>query len=186
MGRLIYSAIASLDGYVADREGRFGWSAPDEEVHRVVNDVERPAGTFLLGRRMYEVLAVWDTPDALPDPSPAMLDFAAIWGAADKVVFSRTLEAVATARTRIERHFDPETIRALKASAEGDLTIGGPELAAHALRGALVDDLHLFLNPIVIGGGTAALPDDVRLPLELVDEHRFANGVVHLAYRLGA
>jgi dihydrofolate reductase len=186
MGRLIYSALASLDGYVADREGRFEWSAPSEEVHRRVNDVERPAGTFLLGRRMYEVLVVWETPDALPDGSPVTEDFAAIWRDAEKVVFSRTLEAVSSARTRIERDFDPEAIRALKASADGDLTIGGPELAAHALRAGLVDDLHLFLNPIVVGGGTAALPDDVRLALELVDEHRFADGVVHLAYRIGA
>jgi dihydrofolate reductase len=186
MGRLIYSAIASLDGYVADREGRFEWSAPDEEVHRFVNDLERPAGTWLLGRRMYEVLAVWETPDAFPDPSPITRDFAAIWRSADKVVFSRTLEAVSSARTRIERDFDPEAIRRMKASAERDLTIGGPELAAQALAAGLVDDLHLFLNPIVVGGGTPALPDDVRLGLELVDEHRFGNGVVHLGYRTGA
>jgi dihydrofolate reductase len=186
MGRLIYSAIASLDGYVADRDGRFEWSAPDEEVHRFVNDLERPAGTYLLGRRMYEVLVAWETPDALPDASPVTRDFAAIWRSADKVVFSRTLEAVASARTRIERDFDPEAVRRMKASADRDLTIGGPELAAHALAAGLVDELHLFLNPIVVGGGTPALPDDVRLELELVDEHRFGNGVVHLGYRIGA
>jgi dihydrofolate reductase len=183
MGRLIYSAIASLDGYVADREGRFEWSAPDEEVHRFVNDLERPAGTWLLGRRMYEVLVVWETPDAFPDPSPITRDFAAIWRSADKVVFSRTLEAVSTGRTRIERDFDPEAVRRMKASAQRDISIGGAELAAVAFRAGLVDECHLLLSPIVVGGGKRALPDDVRLELELLDVRRFGNGVVHLHYR---
>ena len=175
---LVYSAIASLDGYVADADGRFEWSAPDEEVHAFVNDLERPVGTFLLGRRMYEVLVPWETID---DPAPAMRDFAQIWRAADKVVYSRTLEAPSSARTRIEREFDPEAVRRMK--AEGELSIGGPELAGHAIRAGLVDELRLFLSPVVVGGGTPALPDGVRWPLELVDERRFGNGVVYARYR---
>ena len=176
---LVYSAIASLDGYVADADGRVEWSAPDEEVHAFVNDLEREVGTFLLGRRMYEVLAVWETMD---DPAPVMHDFAQIWRSADKVVCSRTLDAPTTARTRIEREFDPEAVRRMKAA--GELSIGGPELAGHAIRAGLVDELRLFLSPVVIGGGTAALPDGVRRPLELVEERRFGNGVVFLRYRL--
>jgi dihydrofolate reductase len=183
VGRLIYSAITSLDGYVADEAGRFDWSEPDEEVHSFVNDLERPAGTHLYGRRMYEVMAAWETLDTLPDQPPHMLDFARIWQGADKVVYSRTLEAPSTARTRIERDFDPEAVRRLKASAERDLLVGGSELAAHAIRAGLVDDWHLFLSPVVVGGGTRALPGGVRLDLELVDERGFGNGVVHLAYR---
>jgi dihydrofolate reductase len=173
---LVYSAIASLDGYVADADGRFEWSAPDEEVHAFVNDLERPVGTFLLGRRMYEVLSPWDTMD---DPAPVMRDFAQIWRAADKVVYSRTLGEPSTARTRIEREFDPEAVRRM----EGELSIGGPELAGQAIRAGLVDELHLFLSPVVVGGGTAALPDGVRWDLELVEERRFGNGVVFLRYR---
>ena len=175
---LVYSAIASLDGYVADADGRFEWSAPDEEVHAFVNDLERPVGTFLLGRRLYEVLVPWETID---DPAPAMRDFAQIWRAADKVVYSRTLEAPSSARTRIEREFDPEAVRRMK--AEGELSVGGPELAGHAIRAGLVDELRLFLSPVVVGGGTPALPDGVRWPLELVDERRFGNGVVYARYR---
>ena len=175
---LVYSAIASLDGYVADADGRFEWSAPDEDVHAFVNDLERPVGTFLLGRRMYDVLAVWETID---DPAPAMRDFAQIWRAADKVVYSRTLEAPSSARTRIEREFDPDAVRRMK--AEGELSIGGPQLAGHAIRAGLVDELRLFLSPILVGGGTPALPDGVRWPLELVDERRFGNGVVYARYR---
>ena len=173
---LVYSAIASLDGYVADADGRFEWSAPDEEVHAFVNDLERPVGTFLLGRRMYDVLAVWETMD---DPAPAMRDFAQIWRAADKVVYSRTLGEPSTARTRIEREFDPEAVRRM----EGELSIGGPELAGHAIRAGLVHELRLFVSPVVVGGGTAALPDGVRWDLELVEERRFGNGVVFLRYR---
>jgi dihydrofolate reductase len=173
---LVYSAIASLDGYIADEDGRFDWSAPDEEVHAFVNDLEREVGTFLLGRRMYEVLAVWETMD---DPAPVMRDFAQIWLAADKVVYSRTLAQPSTARTRIEREFDPEAVRRI----EGELSIGGAELAGQAIRAGLVDELRLFVSPVVVGGGTAALPDGVRRDLELVEERRFGNGVVFLRYR---
>jgi dihydrofolate reductase len=183
MAKLIYSAITSLDGYVADERGNFDWAAPDEELHAFVNGLERPVGTYLYGRRMYEVMRAWETPDTLPDQSPVMRDFAQIWQAADKVVYSRTLEAVSSARTRIEREFDPEAVRQMKASAEHDLSVGGPDLAAHALAAGLVDECHLFLTPVVVGGGKRSLPDGVRLRLRLLDEHRFGNGVVHLHYR---
>jgi len=184
MARLIYSAIASLDGYVADEDGRFDWAAPDEEVHAFVNDLERPVGTYLYGRRMYGVMAFWETADTTAGDSTAVRDYAEIWRAADKIVYSRTLEAVTTARTRIERDFDPDAVRELKASADRDLTVGGPTLAAAAFRAGLVDELHLFLAPVAVGGGTRALPDGVRLDLELVDEHRFAGGVVHVHHRV--
>jgi dihydrofolate reductase len=180
MGKLIYSALTSLDGYVADKDGRFDWAEPDEEVHTFVNDLTRPVGTFLFGRRMYEVLAAWETID---DPTPHIRDFAEIWRAADKVVYSRTLAAPSSARTRIERGFDPEAVRQMKAAAGHDLAVGGPNLAAHAFKAGLVDECHLFLTPIVVGGGNQALPDDVRMRLELLDERRFGNGVVFLRYR---
>jgi dihydrofolate reductase len=183
MAKLISSAIASLDGYTADADGRFDWARPDDAVHRLVNDLERPLGTYLYGRRMYEVMLAWETMDTGPAQPAAMRDFAQIWRAADKVVYSRTLEAVTTARTRLERDFDPEAVRQLKATAERDISVGGPELAGEAFRAGLVDELHLFLCPIVVGGGTRALPDGVRLELELVAERRFAGGVVHLHYR---
>jgi dihydrofolate reductase len=182
MARLIYSAIASLDGYVADEDGGFDWAAPDEEVHAFVNDEERPVGTYLYGRRMYDVMAVWETMPAGPDPSPAVRDYAEIWRAAEKVVYSRTLDEPRTPRTRIERDFDPAAIRALKDGAAADLSIGGPELAAQALRAGLVDELRLFLSPVAVGGGNRALPSGVRVDLELLDERRFGNGVVHLRY----
>ena len=180
MGKLIYSAIASLDGYVADEEGRFDWSAPDEEVHAFVNDLERPVGTHLYGRRMYEVLVAWETMDTGPDQAPVMRDYAEIWRAAEKIVYSRTLEKVSSARTRIEREFDPEAVRHLKEQAGRDIAVGGPGLAAQALAAGLVDECHLFLSPVVVGGGKQAFPDNVRLGLELLDERRFGNGVVHL------
>jgi dihydrofolate reductase len=180
MGNLIYSAITSLDGYVADAEGNFDWAAPGDEVHAFVNDLERPVGTYLYGRRMYEMMVPWET---MTDERPVMRDFAAIWKAADKIVYSRTLESTTSARTRIEREFDPEAVRALKASAERDLTVGGAELAGHALRAGVVDEIQLFLNPVVVGGGKRALPDGVRVGLELLDEHRFGSGVVYLRYR---
>ena len=183
MGKLIYSAIASLDGYVADEAGKFDWAEPDEEVHRLVNDLERPVGTYLYGRRMYEVMAYWETAHALPDQPPFVRDFAEIWQAAYKIVYSKTLETAATARTRIERDFDPETVRQLKASAERDITVGGPDLAAQAIRAGLVDELQLFVAPAVVGGGKRSLPDHVRLKLELLDERRFGSGVVYLRYR---
>lgn len=182
MAALIYSAIPSLDGFVEDEDGTFDWAAPDEDVHTFVNDLERPVGTHLLGRRMYEVMVFWETVE-LEDQPPFFRDYAEIWRAADKIVYSRTLEAVSSDRTRIEREFDPETIRQLKAGADRDLTIGGPELAAHAFRAGLVDEVHLFLTPIVVGAGKRCLPADVRVALELLDERRFGSGVVHLHYR---
>jgi dihydrofolate reductase len=182
MATLIYSAITSLDGYVADEDGNFDWAEPDEEVHSFVNDLERPVGTYLYGRRMYEVMVAWEA-FTLADQPPFMRDFAQIWRAADKIVYSRTLEVVSSARTRIERDFEPEGVRRLKAAAGRDITVGGPDLAAQALKAGLVDECHFFVAPIVVGGGKQSLPDNVRLKLELLDERRFGNGVVHLRYR---
>jgi dihydrofolate reductase len=183
VAKLIYSTIASLDGYIEDEDGNFDWSAPDEEVHTFVNDLERPVGTHLYGRRMYEVMVYWETAHLLADQPPHAQDFAEIWQAADKIVYSKTLEAVSSARTRIERDFDPEAVRKMKAAAGRDLTVGGPDLAAQALEAGLVDELHLFVAPVVVGGGKQSLPDNVRLELELLDECRFGSGVVHLRYR---
>ena len=182
MAKLIYSAIASLDGYVADEDGNFDWAAPDEEVHTFVNDLERSVGTYLLGRRMYQVMDVWETDHTLADHSPVTRDFAQIWQAADKIVYSKTLETASTTRTRIERDFDPEVVRQMKARAGRDISVGGPELAAQAIKAGLVDEWHLFVTPIVVGGGKRSLPDDVRVKLELLDERRFEGGVVHLHY----
>jgi dihydrofolate reductase len=184
MARLIYSAIMSLDGYVADADGTFDWAAPDEEVHTVVNDLERPVGTYLYGRRMYEVMVVWETMHAVADQPPVVQDFAQLWQAADKIVYSTTLETVSSARTRIARAFDPEAVRQMKAHAGRDLTVGGPALAGQALKAGLVDECHLFVAPIVVGGGTQALPTGVRLTLDLLDERRFRSGMVHLHYRI--
>jgi dihydrofolate reductase len=184
LAKLIYTAIASLDGYVADEDGTFDWAVPDEEVHAFINDLERPVGTYLYGRRMYEVMAGWETMSTGVDQPPVMRDFAQLWRAAGKIVYSTTLETVTTARTRIERVFDPAAVRQLKALAARDITVGGPDLAAHAFRAGLVDECHLIVAPIVVGGGTAALPSDVRLPLELLDERRFDNGMVFLRYRV--
>jgi dihydrofolate reductase len=186
MARLIYTAIASLDGYVADADGRFDWSMPDAEVHAFINDLERQAGTHLYGRRMYEVMAAWETMPAQPNLPPYVLDYAAIWQATEKVVYSRTLDTVHTTRTRLERAFEPEAVRRMKAAAARDLSIGGPELAAEALRAGLADECHLFLAPVVAGGGKPALPGSIHLRLDLLDERRFAGGVVHLHYRVGA
>ena len=183
MAKLIYSAIASLDGYVADEDGNFDWAEPDEEVHTFVNDLERPVGSYLYGRRMYEVMAYWETAHTLADEPPVIRDFAAIWQAADKIVYSKTLETVSSARTRIARDFDPEVVRQMKARAARDITIGGADLAAQALKAGLVDECHLFVAPIVVGGGTPALPAKLRLPLELLDERHFGNGVVYPSYR---
>ena len=180
MAKLIYTAIMSLDGYVADEDGNFDWAEPDEEVHAFVNDLERPIGTYLYGRRLYEVMVAWET---ITDEQPFIRDYAEILRAADKIVYSKTLETVSSARTRIERDFDPDTVRELKASADRGISIGGPTLAAQAIRAGLVDEIRLFLAPAVVGGGTRALPDDVRLKLELLDERRFDNGTVHLHYR---
>ena len=183
MAKLIYSTIASLDGYVADEDGSFDWAEPDEEVHRFVNDLERRVGTYLYGRRMYEVMVYWETAHTRAAQSPVVQDFAKIWQAADKIVYSKSLETVSSARTRIERDFDPDAVRQLKTSAGRDITVGGPELAAQAIKSGLVDEYHLFLTPIVVGGGKQSLPDNVRLTLELLDERRFGSGVVHLHYR---
>jgi dihydrofolate reductase len=184
MAKLIYSAITSLDGYAADEDGNFDWAAPDKEVHSFVNNLERPIGTYLYGRRMYETMVYWETAHTLADQPPFMQDFAEIWQAADKIVYSKTLETPSSARTRIERDFDPAAVRRLKASARRDLTVGGPELAAQAIDAGLVDEFHLFLTPILVGGGKQSLPNDVRLKLELLDERSFGNGVVHLHYRM--
>jgi dihydrofolate reductase len=181
MGKLIYGAITSLDHYIADATGDFQWAAPDEQVHAFVNELERPVGTYLYGRRMYEVMAVWDDM-AFPDPTPATRDFGALWQAADKIVFSTTLDAVTTRRTRLERSFDVASVRRLKEQTEHDITVGGPHLAAHAIAAGLVDEYQLFLTPIVVGGGIRSLPDDVRVDLELLDERRFTSGVVFLRY----
>jgi dihydrofolate reductase len=183
MAKLIYATIASLDGYVADEHGNFDWAAPDEEVHAFVNDLERPIGTYLYGRRMYETMIYWETAPTSADQPPVMRDFAALWQAADKVVYSTTLETAPSARTRIERAFAPEAVRAMKTTAQRDITVGGPGLAGQALRAGLVDEVHLFVTPVVVGAGTRSLPDQVHLKLELLDERRFANGVVHLHYR---
>jgi dihydrofolate reductase len=185
MANLICSAIASLDGYVADENGDFDWAAPDEEVHAFVNDLERPVGTYLYGRRMYETMAVWDTMPLTGQP-PAVRDFAGIWRAAEKVVYSRTLAAAATARTRIERDFDAGAVREMKEAAARDMTIGGPELAAQAIRAGLVDELQLFLAPVVVGGGARALPTGTRVDLDLREERRFRNGTVYLRYGVRA
>jgi dihydrofolate reductase len=184
VAKLVYAALTSLDGYVADANGSFDWAEPDEAVHTAVNDITRPIGTHLLGRRMYEVLVAWETLELEGEPA-SVRDFAEIWRSSDKIVFSTTLDRASSARTRIERSFDPEAIRAMKASAERDLAVGGPELAGHAFRAGLVDECHLFLAPVIVGGGTRSLPDGVRLQLELVGERRFGNGVVHLHHRVG-
>jgi dihydrofolate reductase len=183
MGKLIYTAITSLDGYIEDEEGKFDWAEPDEEVHAFVNDLERGAGTYLYGRRMYDTMVGWETDPSLAEQSPVMADFAAIWQAADKVVYSTTLETVSTARTRIERAFQPDAVRAMKTGAEQDLTVGGANLAAHAFEAGLVDECHLYLVPVVVGGGKRSLPEGTRVNLELIDERRFGNGTVHLRYR---
>jgi dihydrofolate reductase len=185
MAKLIYSAIMSLDCYVADEDGNFDWAEPDEEVHSFVNDLERRIGTYLYGRRMYEVMVPWESPDTIADQPPFMHDYAEIWKAADKVVYSTTLEAASSARTRVERDFDPDAIRQMKATANRDISVGGPDLAAQAIKTGLVDEWHLFVTPVVVGGGTRSVPDDVRLKLNLVDERRFGNGVVYLHYRAG-
>src|SRR5262249_41658520 len=176
MARLLYMAITSLDGYVADEKGNYDWAMPDDEVFGFVNDFERPVGTYLYGRRLYQEMTGWETMHTQPGLSPLMLDFAAIWQAAGKVVYSRSLDAIATARTRLERNFDPDAVREMKASADRDITVGGPTLAAEAIRAGVVDEIHLLVFPVVVGGGTRALPDDVRLRLELLGGGRFGNG----------
>lgn len=184
MARLIYSALASLDGYVEDAQGGFGWAAPDDEVHAFVNELERPIGTYLYGRRMYETMVYWETVDTSGDQPAVIKDYAQIWRAAEKIVYSRTLQSPSSARTRIERDVDPAAIRQLKESSARDISIGGAELAGEAIARGLVDECHLFLCPVLVGGGKRALPADVRVQLELLAEHRFRSGVVHLHYGL--
>ena len=184
MTRLLYMAITSLDGYIADEAGTYDWAMPDDEVFGFVNDFERPVGTYLYGRRLYQEMTGWETMDAAPGLSPLMLDFAQIWQAADKIVYSRSLGTVNTARTRLERDFDPAAVRAMKTRSERDITVGGAELAAEAIRAGLVDEIHLVISPVLVGGGKKALPGAVRQLLELLDERRFGNGVVHLRYRV--
>jgi dihydrofolate reductase len=185
MAHLIYSSITSLDGFVADADGNFDWGNPDEEVHSFVNDQERPIGTYLYGRRMYDVLVAWESP-AIAEGQPAHIrEYHEIWRAADKVVYSKTLEAVASERTRIERDFDPEAVRRMKQEAHDDLSVGGPNLAAQAIRAGLVDEIRLIIAPVVVGTGNPVLPSDARRDLQLLDERRFGNGMVHLAYRVG-
>jgi dihydrofolate reductase len=185
MAKLLYCAIASLDGYVEDEHGHFDWARPDDEVHAFVNDLERPIGTHLYGRRMYETMVFWDTASTHGKPE-VFRDYAELWRAADKVVFSRTLEAALSARTRIEREFDPSAIRVLKQTSAADLSIGGSELAGQALAAGLVDELHLLLCPIIVGGGKPALPSRVGAELETINERRFRSGVVHIGYRVTA
>ncbi len=182
MAKLIYLAISSLDGYIEDEDGNFDWCAPDDEVHAYINDLARPVGTHFYGRRMYEVMVSWETLD-LADQPPPMHDFAEIWRGADKIVFSRTLQNVSSANTRIEREFDADAVLRLKESADTDLSVSGPNLAAQAFQAGLVDECHLFLAPVIVGGGKRSLPDDVFLNLELIGQRRFESGFVHLRYR---
>jgi len=178
---LIYAMIASLEGYVEDESGRFDWAAPDEEIHAFVNELERPIGTYLYGRRMYETMVAWET---MYDEHPVMRDFAELWRAAEKIVYSRSLESASSARTRVEHDFDAGAVRRLKESAQGDIGIGGPELAGQAIAAGLVDECHLIVVPVLVGGGRRAFPDGVRVDLELLDERRFAGGAVYLRYKL--
>ena len=182
MAKLIYSVIQSLDGYIEDAEGRFDWAAPDEEMHRFVNDLERPVGTHLYGRRMYETMRYWENAHTVPGQPAFMVEFAEIWQAADKIVYSRTLNTVASARTRIQPEFNLETVRRMKATASSDIVVGGPDLAAQAIKGGLVDEYQLFVVPVVVGGGKRTMPGGVRQNLRLLDERRFGNGTVFLRY----
>jgi dihydrofolate reductase len=183
VAKLIYVSNVSLDGYIEDEHGSFDWTEPDDEVFAFITDLVRSVGTSLYGRRLYETMAVWETDPALAAQSELMADFANVWQAADKVVYSTTLEAVSTAKTRLERSFDPDSVRDMKASATSDLTVGGANVAAHAFKAGLVDECQLFIWPVLVGGGKPALPSDTRAELELLDERRFSNGVVYLRYR---
>jgi dihydrofolate reductase len=185
MAKLIYTAIMSLDGYVADKSDNFDWAVPDEVVHTFVNDMERPIGTYLYGRRLYEVMVGWETVDAQSDQPPYILDYAKIWQAASKILFSKTLETVSSSHTRIERDFDPDIVRKMKETSRRDLSVGGPNIAAQAIKAGLIDEYHFFVTPILIGTGKRFFPDEVQLKLKLLDECRFGNGMVHLHYGTG-
>lgn len=182
MAKLLYITPASLDGYIGD--GDYDWSAPDDELLAFINDLLRPVGTYLYGRKTYETMAVWESSEAIPGLTPVMLDFAPIWQAADKIVYSKSLKTVSTSKTRLEQEFDPEAIRALKAQSSRDLSVGGPTLAARAIRLGLVDEYHLWIAPILLGGGIPVFAGDVRVQLDLVEERRFSNGTVYVRYRL--
>ena len=184
IAKLIYVSNVSLDGCIEDEHGSFDWTAPDDELFAFITDLVRPVGTYLYGRRMYDTMAPWETDPALAAQSELMADFATVWKAADKVVYSTTLNAVSTAQTRLEPNFNAASVRDMKASATADLTIGGPNLAAHALKAGLVDECHLFIRPVLVGGGKPALPGDTRAELELLDDHRLSKGVVYLRYRI--
>jgi dihydrofolate reductase len=184
MAKLIYVSNVSLDGYIEDEHGSFDWTAPDDELFAFITDLVRPVGTYLYGRRLYDTMAPWETDPALAAQSELMAEFANVWVAADKVVYSTTLDALSTAKTRLEHNFDPASVRAMKASATSDLTVGGAHLAAHALKAGLVDECHLFIRPVLVGGGKPALPNDNRVDLELLDDRRLGNGVVYLRYRI--
>jgi len=185
MAKLIYPINVSLDGYMEDERGNIEWGISDDDVFAFWTDFQRPIGTYLYGRRMYESMVYWETASAKKGDQPeVMRELAQIWRAAEKIVYSRTLQAVSSARTRIEREFDPDAIRRLKESSEDDITISGPELAGQAMSAGLIDECHLLVNPIVLGGGKQALPDNFRMRLELLGERRFRSGVVHLHYRV--
>jgi dihydrofolate reductase len=186
VAKLIYSAITSLDGYIEDAQGAFDWAQPDPQVHAAVNELERPIGTYLYGRRMYETMRYWETSGDGPDDDAVSRDFAEIWRKAEKVVYSRTLDAVTTPNTRLESEFDREAVLKLKESSPADISIGGAQLAAAALVAGLVDELHLFLHPIAVGGGKAALPAGMRIPLQLAGDWRYESGVIHLHYHLNS
>jgi dihydrofolate reductase len=184
MAKLIYVSNVSLDGYIEDEHGSFDWGAPEDDFFAFITDLVRPVGTYLYGRRLYDTMAPWETDPALAAQSELRADFASVWQAANKVVYSTTLDAVSTARTRLEHNFDPASVRDMKASATSDLTVGGALLAAHALKAGLVDECHLFIRPILLGGGKPALPSDTRAELKLLDDRRLSNGVVYLRYRI--
>lgn len=184
MAHLIYTTNASLDGYIEDNEGRFDWTTPDEEYFKFISNLVKEAGTYLYGRRIYETMMVWETDPRLAAESPLWRDFAETWQAANKIVFSKTLESVSTGKTQLERSFNAEAIQQLKKSVGKDILIGGAELAAQAFRSGLIDEYHLFLIPIILGGGKPSLPNNVRLDLNLLEERRFGSGVVFLRYQI--
>nr|AUN37594.1 dihydrofolate reductase [uncultured bacterium] len=183
MSKLIYFNLMSLDGFLAGENDSLDWSAPDDEVLAFINDRTRPIGTYLYGRKIYDTMKVWQTPEVIPDLSPASLEFARIWQAADKIVYSRSLETVSTPKTRLEREFDPQAVRDLKAQLPHDISVDGTNLSAQMIRAGLVDEIELLVIPYLLSGGVSVLPDGVRLKLELLDERRFGNGWVYLHYR---